>query len=128
MYDLRNLRAGDKLVRKKLLADHTAIYLGDGKVLHNAPDKGEHLSSFEEFAQGKDVKYYSPDESKRSYILGNAYKILNNPGSYNFFTNNCEHTVTKVTKGKAYSEQLAAFGFMCVSIAVLVIIAKSVKN
>lgn len=128
MYDLRNLRAGDILVRRKWIADHMGIYLGNGEVLHNIPGKGEHRSSFDEFADEKKVKYQIPENNERSYILRNAINVLSSPESYNIFTNNCEHTVRKITEGKSYSEQLVVFGVMCVTITVLAIIAKSAKN
>ena len=44
---------GDILIRAKGLFDHMGIYLGNGMVLHNTPDKGVHTSSVEMFANGK---------------------------------------------------------------------------
>jgi len=41
--------------RQKGLFRHRGLLLSDGRVVHCAPNRGEHISSAEEFSAGKDV-------------------------------------------------------------------------
>jgi len=40
--------------RQKGLFRHRGLLLSDGRVVHCAPNRGEHISSAEEFSAGKD--------------------------------------------------------------------------
>ena len=43
---------GDIVARRKWLVMHKGVVLGDGRILHNTPWRGEHVSSEREFRAG----------------------------------------------------------------------------
>ena len=112
---------GDILIRAKGLFDHMGVFLGNGMVLHNTPDKGVHISSVEVFANGKKLRAHKIPARQRHYVLQNAHRILRSPQEYSLFFNNCDHTVTSAVEGKAYSNQLLIWGIVALSIGVTVI-------
>jgi hypothetical protein len=74
-------------------------------VLHRTPDNHTHLSSYQEFKADQKVTI----KSKRSYdpkIIERANQVLTNGKPYEALTNNCEHLVNYVLKGKTTSEQV----------------------
>ena len=94
---------GDLLARRKGFVMHRGIALGDGRVLHNTPWRGEHVSSEREFRAGKRLRVYRLDAAARQRALHAAEQASRR---YNLFTNNCEHTVNRATSGTATSPQL----------------------
>ena len=82
---------------------HRGIALDDGRVLHNTPFKGQHVSTFEDFSKGKRVYESRHSSELRRKTLE---RIDQEHQRYNPFTNNCEHMVTRATKGSATSPQL----------------------
>ena len=97
-------RAGDILSRRKGLVMHKGVALGDGRVLHNTPFRGEHVSSEHDFRAGRRLYVERVDDVSRARALRRAE--LNRSRPYNLLTNNCEHTVSRVTDGRARSPQL----------------------
>lgn len=97
------LVAGDVLLRKKGEVWHFGIYMGNGTVLHNSPGVGERVSSYEEYADGQQVKAYQPDPTKRHEIMNRAWQIVRNPKAYDHLTRNCEHTMYEAIDGVAKS-------------------------
>ena len=95
---------GDIVARRKGLVMHKGIVLGDGRILHNRPRKGEHLSSEQEFRAGRRMRVIPLPEAARQRTLRAA--MANDPRPYNLFTNNCEHTVQRAATGRASSPQL----------------------
>ncbi|MEQ8858747.1 MAG: hypothetical protein RIC56_08875 [Pseudomonadales bacterium] len=98
---MSRLMSGDVVARRKGLVMHKGVLLADGRVLHNTPGRGEHTSTLDEFRRGQ-----------RVYRVGSraSGRYLTDAGvggrGYNLFTNNCEHTVSRVTDGRAHSQQL----------------------
>ena len=111
---------GDIVARRKWLVIHKGVVLGDGRILHNTPWRGEHVSSEREFRAGRRLRVTPLDHGTRRQTLNAA-----NDGArrYNLFTNNCEHTVNRVTTGRASSPQLqgwiAGAGMAALTLAVL---------
>ena len=101
---------------------HQGIALGDDRVLHNTPRRGEHISSMEDFRRGKQVRARRLGEAHRARALRHAGQAVDgDTRRYNLFKNNCEHTVTRATTGEATSRQLLAVGAgLVVGAAVLV--------
>ena len=99
---------GSLLARSKGPLTHRGIYVGDyfgyDQVLENSPGKGESLVSFEEFAQGHPVKV---ERQVPFYPMINGVREALRVGrAYDFLTNNCEHTVTRIADGVARSAQV----------------------
>jgi hypothetical protein len=112
-------RPGDIVARRKGLVMHQGVVLPDGNILHNTPFRGEHVSSAAEFRAGRRVyvsRSRAGDFSDRLYTAAPAADR-----GYNLFTNNCEHTVSRITHGAPESPQLrswvAGLGFATVTFA-----------
>ena len=100
---------GDIVLRRKGLVMHKGIALDDGRVLHNTPRRGEHVSSMEDFRRGKPLRSRRLDKTRRARALRHAHEATGGKAQrYHLFRNNCEHTVTRATTGNARSPQLMA--------------------
>jgi len=99
---------GDIVSRRKGFVMHRGIALGDGRVLHNTPFRGEHICSEAEFRAGQRLHVTRLDRSARAHAvlhaqssaIGRAYDLLNN---------NCEHTVSRAIGAEAQSPQLRSW-------------------
>ncbi|MEX0899280.1 MAG: lecithin retinol acyltransferase family protein [Gammaproteobacteria bacterium] len=96
MKNLVVLQAGDLIRRRKGLVWHWGVYLGPGRVLHNTPVRGEHVSTMEAYADGETVERFSVQDSDRPTILARAANIAANPKQYSYLWRNCEHTVVSL--------------------------------
>ena len=100
---------GDIVLRRKGPVTHQGIALGSDRVLHNTPRRGEHVSSMEDFRRGKTVRVRRLGQTRRAKALRHAEQAVEGGAQrYNLFRNNCEHTVTRATTGRARSPQLVA--------------------
>lgn len=96
------------LERNKGIVLHRGVLLDDGRVFHNTPEKGEHISSFSEYAQGKQVTR-KPIPTHFQYA--SAKRILNSliqPNRYSLLGNNCQHSANRVVFGSQKSEYVTA--------------------
>lgn len=100
-------RPGDIVSRRKGLVMHKGLVLADGRVLHNSPIKGETTVSMAEFAAGKRVYVEHQETEVRSRALRRAQ--VSEPRGYHLLHNNCEHTVHRLTLGRAESPQLQSW-------------------
>ncbi len=100
---------GDIVSRRKGLVMHRGISLGDGRVLHNTPFRGEHICSEEEFRAGKRLYVSNTDADMRRRALQRAHLHAGEGRGYNLLTNNCEHTVSRATTGRSHSPQLKSW-------------------
>lgn len=97
-------RPGDVVARRKGPVMHKGVVMPDGRILHNTPLEGEQICSLAEFSAGRRV-YVTP---ARSNPFEDGVSVIS-PQSrrpYCLFTNNCEHTVTRITHGRPCSPQL----------------------
>ena len=115
---------GDIVLRRKGPVMHQGIALGDDRVLHNTPLRGEHVSSLMEFGRGRRVRPRRLGETQRARTLQHAKRAAaGDARRYNLFRNNCEHTVTRATTGEPRSQQLVAVAAgLVVGVAVLLAI------
>ena len=97
---------GDIVARRKGLVMHKGVALGDGRVLHNTPFRGEHITSEADFLRGKRMRVHKLERRHRARALQAAER--GEMRGYNLFTNNCEHTVTRAATGEGSSPQLLA--------------------
>jgi len=95
-----SLVIGTRLLRPKCLGiiQHEGVFVGRNAVLHNTPEKGEHVSSLEEFAAGHPVQIQSTDVSS-SLVLIRAQQVLSSPRGYNLLRRNCQHTASEIIRG-----------------------------
>ncbi len=109
--------------RQKLaLLRHLGVMLPDGRVAHCTPDRGEHISTIEEFAAGKDVKIervIGPQQELST--LRRTAAAMAAPAAYNVATNNCETFANRIVGQKAESPQFV--GVLILAAAVAVILA-----
>lgn len=101
-----NVLTGDLLMRAKWLnfVNHTGVAISPNRVLHNTPEKGEHVSTLEEFSQGKQVEVQRTGADPLA-VSQRAQKVLANPQKYDPISRNCEHTANEVAQGRAKSPQ-----------------------
>ena len=119
------LEPGDVVKRPKGVFEHQGIYLGNNRVFHNTPGKGEHVASFEEFADGHEVSLKFAPAGNRGEVLARVYQAIENPRGYDPVLNNCEHTVNRMLEGNPRSRQLAGVGLFALVLAILFIGSKS---
>jgi hypothetical protein len=112
---------GDLLICKKGIFDHVGVLIANDTVLQNTPEKGEHATTIEEFADGQTIKIQRM-YADGSSVLSRARKILAHPKSYNAFFRNCEHTAWEVIKGIAKSPQFIFFATLA-AIALIIYFA-----
>ena len=116
----RDYQPGDIVARRKGLVMHKGVVLGEDRILHNTPWRGEHVSTEREFRAGRRLRVTQVDPQARQRAQGGAGFHARR---YNLFTNNCEHTVNRVTTGRSTSPQLqgwiAGAGVAVVAFAVL---------
>ena len=98
---------GDILLRRKGFVLHKGIALGNGRVFHNTPIEGEHVSSEESFRAGHRMYVKRLPANERRRTVGAAR--TETPRRYNLLTNNCEHTVSRARTGEGTSRQLEAW-------------------
>jgi len=108
-----SLAIGDFLTRPKALGfiEHVGVYLGSNAVATNTPEKGEHVTTLQEFASGQPVKVQRTNANPVAVTV-NAQKILSNPKRYDLFARNCEHTAHEIIHGIAKSPMLAVLGIL----------------
>jgi hypothetical protein len=100
-------RPGDIVSRRKGVVMHKGLVMADGTVLHNTPFQGETRVSMSEFAAGQRVYVEHQETDVRLRALRRAE--LHDPRGYDLLRNNCEHTVHRLSNGKAESPQLQSW-------------------
>lgn len=112
---------GDIVARDKMIGTHYGVVLHDGFVLHNTWQRGEHVSSMQSFANGREVRVQRQRPEVQERVLFNASAIIRHPRSYNFFSNNCEHTVTRCLTGKGHSPALGVLSVAALLVGAVVL-------
>jgi len=102
------LKPSDLLHRSKGVIQHTGVYLGNGLVFHNLPEKGVIISSYAEFADGKEVNVTRVELTESKFLAGRLKEIINNDSRYHLFANNCEHVAHYLITGRKMSPQIQA--------------------
>jgi hypothetical protein len=115
---------GDIVSRRKGVVMHRGIALGDGRVLHNTPFKGEHISSEEEFRAGQRLHVTRMDRAARQRALLHA-EMDAGGRRYSLLDNNCEHTVSRAIGAEPDSPQLREWVVGLVAGAALLALTRS---
>ena len=98
---------------------HVCSYLGNNRVLHNHRTRGEEVASLEVFSEGKKIFVKDGGVTNIAMFFRRVNNVLANPKPYKIFSNNCDHTVSKVRDGKASSPQLTSYILLCLGAIVL---------
>jgi hypothetical protein len=99
---------------------HVGVLVPDGRVAHCAPNRGEHISTVEEFAAGGDVTVDRiVAETDHLATLHRIADALRSPKAYDPATNNCEIFANRVTGEEPVSPQLVGFVALLAIVAVL---------
>ncbi|HSN17427.1 MAG TPA: lecithin retinol acyltransferase family protein [Gammaproteobacteria bacterium] len=98
---VRDLKPGDVLRRRKTGVWHLGIFLDPDQILHNSPGTGagERVTSFNEFACGREVHVAHSNPETRAAVIQRASGILARPQTYSYVWRNCEHTVYEIVEG-----------------------------
>ncbi|HSG90129.1 MAG TPA: hypothetical protein VLA56_13030 [Pseudomonadales bacterium] len=102
------LRPGDIVKRPKGPVTHVGVVLDGGLVLHNTPERGEHVSTLAEFSRGRPVRVERPDDSERLRLLASATASARSR-RYHLLQNNCEHTLYRARDGRPRSPQVLSW-------------------
>lgn len=106
-----DIPAGALLSAPKRFVSHVGLYLGNGLIFHNNPEKGEHISSIDEFSWGQPVRIMRILTGQELLgALQRASQILSAPKRYDALTNNCEHTLSRALGKAQSSPQLQSIG------------------
>jgi len=125
------LQPGDILVRKKSLfgiVAHYGLYVGEGKVIDNHPDRGVSVQSYSQFLNGKNlerVKRFKGSGEARSRIVENAISMLG--AKYDLISFNCEHFVNRVSGFGNRSYQIGT-GLALLTLTLLLLNLKKIGN
>jgi len=120
---IANIGIGDLLFRPKFFGfmklEHVGVVVPQNMVLHNTPERGEHVSTVQEFAAGQAVRVQKTG-SNSADVLSRANKVLADPKRYNPAFRNCEHTAFEVISGVAKSPFVLAVVGILLFIGLLV--------
>jgi hypothetical protein len=126
MNTIAMIRIGDVLTRPKKdlrIVTHAGVVIAPGLVLQNTPDKGEHLTTLQDFTSGEAVAVLRTGANP-SVVAARAQAVLAKPSKYDVLKNNCEHTVTKIVEGISRSPQLLFILFVAAVILVSWLVLK----
>lgn len=98
---------GDVVACDKGVLKHVGVVISENRVLHNTPERGEHISSLFDFCQGRPYEIRRTPAHLCQVVLHNASIIAISPRQYDVIVNNCEHTATRALGLEPQSQQLA---------------------
>ncbi len=94
---------------------HVGVYFNDGCVAHATPDRGAHISSLAEFAQGRPVKIdRDVPEEFRDEILRRLSLLQQNRLPYHPTDQNCEVIANWLVGAKPESPQVLGWALALV--------------
>lgn len=121
---MNDLQVGDQIARPKIqgVVDHVGVVVGHDRVLHNTPSRGEHESTYREFAASQRVRRIGRVKSYREAqgVVARGAAILRAPKAWSLL-NNCEVTVARALGLPPQSKQLVGWSlfFAVVGVALL---------
>lgn len=119
-----NIPAGALIAAPKGLVNHVGLSLGNGRVFHNNPENGEHISSIEAFSKGNPISVWGSLAVHEFFdALSRINHILTAPKRYDALANNCEHSLSRVLGRPIGSPQLQFWGALTLICAGLVYFA-----
>jgi hypothetical protein len=120
-----SLTIGDLISRPKALGlvEHFGVVIGPDAVLQNTPERGEHLTSFVEFAAGQRIRKWSTSANPMS-VVARARQILARPREYNAVNRNCQHTAHEAADGRAKSPIITILFWTIVAAVIWLLVVK----
>ena len=109
-----SLQPGDVLVRNKSffgIIDHYGLYVGNGWVIDNHPDRGVCLISIHSFLNGRELERiarFNGNSFSRNQVVRKGYLMLGM--DYHLTKFNCEHFVNEAWGAGRKSQQVGAVG------------------
>ncbi|HEV7165185.1 MAG TPA: hypothetical protein VGO35_07355 [Gammaproteobacteria bacterium] len=85
---------------------------GETVVLHNTPEKGEHVDHWHGFTAGLTSRFEPMPDTPA--IRERFRAVVTNPKMYDLLSNNCQHTVTRVAQGISWSPGLCVLALFVV--------------
>ncbi|MDW3212174.1 MAG: lecithin retinol acyltransferase family protein [Reichenbachiella sp.] len=114
MRDNYLLKAGDVPIRNKSafgIIDHFGLYIGNGNVIDNHPERGVRVVSLESFLNGREldrIVRFKGNSYERSQVVRRANFMIGQ--DYHLTKFNCEHFVNAAWGTEIKSNQVAAAG------------------
>lgn len=111
-----SLQPGDVLVRNKSffgIIDHYGLYVGNGKVIDNHPDRGVSLISLNAFLSGRELERiarFNGNSFSKNQVVRKGYSMLGM--NYQLTKFNCEHFVNEAWGAGRKSQQVGAVGVL----------------
>lgn len=98
---------------------------GTQEIVHSRPPWGVHVTSLQEFAQGRLIEFRCPYSPEHAYAFSErAYSQVGQP--FNLLFANCEHFATWVVTGTPQSRQLSNYVWgLCFGAALLSAVASA---
>ena len=88
---------------------HWGIVLPSGLVAHCTPERGEHISSIEDFCDGAAVSFTQNIPTHlHSQVIANIKNAMNSPRAYHLTANNCETFVNRMITAIPQSPSVVA--------------------
>jgi hypothetical protein len=100
------LKPGDMLHRSKGIVQHAGVYIGNGMVFHNRPERGAEVTSYSDYAEGKTVKVTCTKRPSLEGLPKRVQETIDTGPSYSVLSNNCEHSANYVISGRKISPQI----------------------
>ena len=85
---------------------HEGLYLGGNRVLHNTPERGDHISSVVEFFSGFPIQFKVAPAHSLHEVRRRAEQMAKENRPYSLTHHNCQHTVRKALGAPIESPQL----------------------
>jgi hypothetical protein len=95
--------------KKLWVGNHYGTALDGGLVAHTTPEKGKHVSTLEEFAEGRPISIRRRRRTAIENLLIQQRAIADIGKPYLPAAANCEHDVTMIHDGRPYSPMLQSF-------------------
>ncbi len=94
----------------KIFGTHVGILVEGEGVFHNAPGKGEHLSSLAQFhPDPRVITFEAVDHVDFHSIIDGINAALMKPKGYSASSHNCEDSVNSILEGRPHSPQRQKF-------------------
>jgi len=95
-----------KVSCSKVLGTHVGLYIESARqVFHNSPGRGEHLSTLDEFSEGKQITFEEVNSINYQTVVNRINSSLANPQNYDLVKFNCEDSVYKILETNPHSPQ-----------------------